>query len=112
MAVKVNSLGSYSTMPRSRKVETLVTLTSDRRDLVPAPMARSRGQERTTSTSAGTEAGANEALIRGKGGPLFQADANHAVAGLVLRLRGTSCQGWRCRAGRIRLATFGGSRFP
>src|SRR6266404_64935 len=103
MAVKVNSLGSYSTMPRSRNVDTLATLTSDSRDLVPAPRASSRGQERTTSASSGTEAGANEELIRGKGDRPFPADAGRAVAELVLLLRETSCPDWRCRAGRMRL---------
>src|SRR5258708_30848235 len=105
-AVKVNSLGSYSTMPRRPEVESLVAWTSDRRDLVPEPTARSEGQERTASSSAGTEAGARRALIRGKGARLFRGDEGRAVGEPAGRHRGTSCPDWRCRADRRRRAIF------
>ena len=65
-AVKVNSLGSYSLMPRSPAMASFAASTHDSRGLVSAPTARSRGAERTASASSSNDEGARTALIRGR----------------------------------------------
>ena len=58
VADKVNSLGSYSLIPRSRAVESLTASTADKRGLVAAPTASKRGVERTASIKDGMTLGA------------------------------------------------------
>ena len=65
-AVKVNSSGSYSTMPRRARVESSVTSAGawERRGLVRAPTASTRGWERTASASAAGVAGVRGVVMR------------------------------------------------
>ena len=65
-AVKVNSVGSYSTMPFRLVVEILTADTADKRGLVPAPTAMTQGAERTASTSSMTLPGVRVGFIRGR----------------------------------------------
>ena len=65
-AVNVNSLGSYSLIPRKPAVESRTASTAERRGFVPAPTASTRGTERTASASSAKVVGARRAFIRGK----------------------------------------------
>ena len=111
-AVMVNSLGSYSVTPVRRAREIFTASTADRRGLVPAPAASTRGAERTASVKSPSEAGWSAGVIRAKAGRLFPGDEGRPAAGRGFPRRETSCRDWQCREDQTRRAPVAGNPFP